>query len=118
MTSYSPPRTARRYEVRLAAELTVEGKKLAGKTRNLSIGGLCVELDRPCAEGTAVRILLFVVEDDVEAEGSKGLELDATVQWVAEGEKGYAIGVKFNPLPPPQVTLLQNALKQIGESAV
>jgi hypothetical protein len=105
---------APRYDIRLSAELRVEGKLVTGVTRNLSIGGVCVEIDRPIPEQSIVRLTLFVVEDDVEMEGARGLELTGTVQWTAEGDRGWAIGIKFGTLTAAQSTALSNALRAIG----
>ncbi len=106
---------APRYPIRLSAELKVEARTVTGTTRNLSIGGVCVELDRPVAEGKELRLTLFIVEDDVEAEGTRGLDLTGTVQWTAEADRGYAIGIKFGALSPAQKTALTNALRALGE---
>jgi hypothetical protein len=103
-----------RIEMRLSAELRIGNKLITGVTRNLSVGGVCLEIDRPLAEGTHLGLTLFVVEDEVEAEGARGLELQATVQWAAEADRGYALGLKFDPLTPQQSTMLANALKVTG----
>jgi hypothetical protein len=108
-------RTAKRYDIRIGAELRVEGKVITGTTRNLSTGGLCVEIDRPMAEGALVRLTLFTVEEDVETEGARGLELTGNVQWVAEADRGYAIGLKFGNLTAAQSTALAKAIKAVGD---
>src|SRR6185436_18142354 len=69
MTTEQRPRHPR-YAIRLSAELRVGNQLLTGVTRNLSAGGVCVEIDRPLEEGSKLRLTLFVVEDDVEAEGA------------------------------------------------
>lgn len=105
-----------RYAIRLSAELKVDGSTVTGTTRNLSIGGVCVEIDRPVVEGKLIRLTLFIVEDDIETEGARGLELTGTVQWMAEGDRNYAVGIKFGNLTAAQQTALNNALKTVGES--
>jgi hypothetical protein len=102
-----------RYEIRLSAELRLAGKAVSGMTKNLSMGGLCLEIDRPVPEGTTVQLTLFVVEDDVEAEGAHGLDLTGSVQWIADADRGYTIGVKFSPLSANQSTALGHALKVV-----
>ena len=106
---------APRFDVRLSAELKVESARLTGLTRNLSIGGVCVEIDRPINEGRQLGLTLFIVEDGIEAEGARGLDLVGTVQWVAEGDRNYAVGIKFGNLNAAQTTALNNALKAVGE---
>jgi len=114
MSVEKPINRAPRYDIRLGAELRVEGRTLTGNTKNLSTGGVGLEIDRPIPEGALVQITLFVVEDDVEAEGARGLELSGTVQWVAEGDRGYAVGLKFSTLTPAQNKALSSALQSLG----
>src|SRR6185312_6259941 len=73
MTQQNPQARAPRLNIRLSAELKVDQLRLTGTTRNLSTGGVCVEVDRPIAEGKLIRMTLFVVEEDVETEGARGL---------------------------------------------
>jgi hypothetical protein len=115
MSKSQPQPRAPRVNVRLSAELRVDAHRVTGTTRNLSTGGVCVEIDRPVAEGKQLQLTLFVVEDDVETEGARGLELTGTVQWMAEGDRNYAVGIKFGALNPAQTTALTNALKAVGE---
>ena len=112
--SQQQPR-APRFNIRLSAELKVDAHLVTGTTRNLSMGGVCVEIDRPIPEGKLIRMTLFVVEDDVETEGARGLDLTGTVQWMAEGDRNYAVGIKFGNLNAAQSTALGNALKAVGE---
>jgi hypothetical protein len=105
---------APRLPIRLSAEIKTDGLRLTGTTRNLSPGGVCVELDRPVAEGKSLAISLFVVEDDIESENARGLDLTGTVQWTAEGDRSYAVGIKFTNMTPAQTTALGNALRALG----
>jgi len=66
-------------------------------------------------EGSLLRITLFLVEDEVETEGARGLELTGNVQWVAEADRGYNVGVKFGNLTAAQQGGLTNAMKTVGE---
>ena len=115
MSKQSPQARAPRFSIRLSAEIKVDQLRLTGTTRNLSTGGVCVEIDRPIAEGKLIAMTLFVVEDDVETEGARGLDLTGTVQWMAEGDRNYAIGIKFGTLNAAQTTALTSALKAVGE---
>jgi hypothetical protein len=116
MTTENPTARQPRFPIRIGAELRVEGKLVTGTTRNLSVGGVCVEIDRPLKEGALVQMVLFTVEEDVELEGQKGLELTGNVQWTAEADRGYAVGLKFGNLTAAQQASLQRALKVAGES--
>src|SRR5262245_51363147 len=116
MTRASKVDRAPRLSIRLSAELKTDGKRLTGTTRNLSPGGVCVEVDRPIAEGKSLALTLFVVEDDIESESARGLDLNGTVQWMAEGDRSYAVGIKFVNVTPAQQTALANAMRVLGES--
>ncbi|MDB4965863.1 MAG: hypothetical protein JWN44_1552 [Myxococcales bacterium] len=115
MTQSNPQARPPRLAIRLSAELKVDAHRLTGTTRNLSTGGVCVETDRPVPEGKLIRLTLFIVEEEIEAEGARGLDLTGTVQWVAEGDRNYAVGIKFGNLTAQQQGALNNALKAIGE---
>ena len=82
-------------------------------TRNVSTGGLCVEVDRLFDEGAMVRVTLIVVEEDIESEGGRSLVLDATVQWIGEGDRGYQMGLKFVSPEPAKLKMLENALRAV-----
>jgi hypothetical protein len=106
---------APRFDIRLSAEIKVGNVRVTGTTRNLSLGGVCVEIDRPIAEGKSLGLTLFIVEEGIETEGARGLDLVGTVQWLAEGDRGYAVGIKFGSLTAAQQTGLTNALRALGE---
>jgi hypothetical protein len=116
MSKQNPQPRAPRFNIRLSAELKIENKIVAGTTRNLSSSGVCVELDRVVPEGKQLGLKLFIVEDEIEAEGARSLDVTGTVQWTAEAERGYAVGIKFINLTPQQSQQLQNALRALGES--
>jgi len=114
---------APRYPLRLAAEVAaVDGTtgqvvRANGMTRNVSTGGLCVEVDRLFEEGATLEVTLVVVEDDVESESGRTLVLAATVQWIAEGDRGYQMGLKFVSPDPAKLKQLENALRAVTPDA-
>jgi hypothetical protein len=116
MTRENPQPRAPRFNIRLSAELKIDTKVVAGTTRNLSTSGVCVEIDRMVSEGKQLGVRLFIVEDEIETEGARGLDLVGTVQWTAEADRGYAVGIKFANLTAQQSQQLQNALRAVGES--
>jgi hypothetical protein len=109
-------RRAPRYALRLSAELMLGGKVVTGTTRNLSMGGVCIELDQTVAEGAPLQLRLFLVEDDIESAEARGLELMGRVQWAAEADRGWAVGIQFQNLSGAQLNALVAALKTL-ESA-
>jgi hypothetical protein len=103
-----------RYPVSLAADLRGPGFATAGTTKNISVGGLCVEIDRIVPETTRLEVSLFVVEDEVESADGRRISLAATVQWSSEGDVGYLHGLKFVDMTPAQTTAVGNALRNLG----
>jgi hypothetical protein len=104
-----------RYEIRVSAELRLpDGKLATAVTRNLSEGGVCVELDRPLAEGVELEVGLFVVEDEIEAEGKRSLAVRGTVQWSSEADRGFAAGLKFINVSAETQAQLVAAIKRLG----
>ena len=61
-------------------------------------------------------IRLFVVEDDIETAGAAGLELQGSVQWCAEAERCYQVGIQFVGLTEPQTRALARALAAVTPS--
>lgn len=109
-------RATPRFTLRLAAEVVTKQFQVAGMTRDVSTGGVCVELDRQIGEGELVELKLFLVEDDIESVDGKSLVLSARVQWAAEGERSYAHGLRFEAPPPEKIAMLENALRVIAAS--
>ena len=87
---------------------------VSGNTRNISSGGVCVEIPRALAVGTLVELTLFVVEDEIESLDARTLGFRASVQWATEGELGHVHGLKFVDATPQQIAILEKALKALG----
>jgi c-di-GMP-binding flagellar brake protein YcgR len=113
MSASNPVERAPRFAVRVAAEITLGTAVISGTTRNLSATGVCIELDRTVTEGSELGMRLIAVEEDIEDE-SRGLQLTGRVQWAAESDNGYAIGVQFLNLTPAQSRGIESAIKAVG----
>ena len=72
------------------------GLELAGRTRNVSRGGLCADLADPIDNGTEVEVdIQLVFEDDVHSEP---LSLPARVVWCTSLDDAHQVGLSFKPL--------------------
>ena len=97
-----------RFDIRLAAELALAGgKTTAAVTRDLSVGGTCVESAYPLADGSEIGVALFVVVDGVEEATLPALRVSATVQWTAQNDEAaievrHIAGLKFAQLSEAQ----------------
>lgn len=116
-TSSPNARRAPRYDIRISAELRTGERTLLGTTRNLSTGGVLLEVERELAEGADLAIRLFVVEDDIESAGGSGLDLSGTVQWCAEADRGFHVGVQFVRMTDVQTRALSRALAAVSAPA-
>ena len=94
----------------LSAELRTPTFQTVGTTRNVSTGGVCVEIDRDIPEGQLVELVLFLVEDEIEAEGKRALSLMAMVQWSGEGDRGYQVGFRFIDPPADKIAMLERVI--------
>jgi c-di-GMP-binding flagellar brake protein YcgR len=93
-----------RTRIQLSAEVDTFKDRFTAATRDLSVGGAGLDLDRPLREGAQLSLSLFVVLDDVEDEQTAPLTVRARVAWCAESdEEGrYAAGVRFDDMMPQQ----------------
>lgn len=105
-----------RFEVRLSAEVTFEGRVFTTKTLNLSVGGICLECDRELTEGAPIKVSLFLVVDDVEDATLPPLHVRGTVAWSTPGEPGKLamVGVRFQGLSEMQLGVLTRFLKLVS----
>ncbi len=102
-----------RLDIRLAAELSLAaGKTTAAVTRDLSVGGTCVESAYPLVDGSEIGVALFVVVDGVEEASLPSLRVRATVQWTAQNDEAavevrHIAGLKFIELTEPQAAWIK-----------
>lgn len=118
-TPTTPPRSSsnrrahRRFDIRLAAELSLPGgKTTAAVTRDLSVGGTCIESAYPLVDGSEIGVSLFVVVDDVEEASLPSLRVSATVQWTAQNDEAaievrHIAGLRFAALSEAQSAWIQ-----------
>ena len=105
MTPSSPRRTLDRTEVVLPVTLEHDGRTLSGTARNLSLGGLFVEIDAVLAFGATV-VVRFTLPGQ-----SQEIATSAQVRWTA-GTCG--VGLQFQGLRAWQVWALQQFIGHGG----
>lgn len=90
-----------RYDIRLSAELTLEGgRTVTQSTRNLSEGGVCLQGNQVFPDGSRIRIGLFLVLDGIEDASEPPLEVTGVVSWSvpADGGEPGSMGIRFEAL--------------------
>lgn len=115
MTTPPTPRAHARYAVRLSVELRTPTRRFAATTRDLSVGGCCVEGPYPVEEGAAIDLAMFVVVDDIEEASLPPLECQAIVQWCGDNDEAdlgvrHVAGLRFVDLGEPQLAWLARFL--------
>lgn len=112
--------TGTREHPRFAVEAAVDvrlpdGASLSGATRNLSRGGVCLELDAPAPPGTDVAIhITLVFEVDTTSEP---LALPARVAWSTPMGERHQIGCQFLALTREQLIYLDMFLRDLDHDA-
>ncbi len=105
-----------RYDVKLSAELTLGEEVFTATTRDISEGGVGLDLDRSLPEETELGINLFLVVDDVEDERSQPLAVRGFVAWCAERDEGeWAAGIRFADMAANQKQWLKQFLEFISK---
>lgn len=109
------PRAHARTKVHLSAEIDTFKERFTASTRDLSVGGVGLDLDRPLEEAATLSISLFLVVDDIEDEGTTPMNLRAKVAWCAEAEEEgrWAAGIRFENLLPQQLEWLSRFLQAV-----
>lgn len=108
-------RRDRRYEVELAAEVDAQGEALLAATRNLSKGGVCLDVEQPLDEGATLGISLFLTLEGIEHADSEALLVQARVIWcTARDDGGYTAGLQFGTLSAGQTAAVESFLRRLG----
>lgn len=111
----SERRTSRRVDLSVSADLNTGDQTFTGRVKNLSAGGVGIEIDRPLAEKVNVAVSLFLVLDGIEDASAPPLELHSQVVWVAAiGPRRWEAGLRFYPLETAQARRLNGFIQQIG----
>ncbi|MDB4963169.1 MAG: type pilus assembly PilZ [Myxococcales bacterium] len=91
----------------------VLGKKLEGRTSNVSRGGLCADLELAVKLGTEVEVeLQLVFEHD---EKSDALIMPARVVWCTTVDEGFQIGMCFKPLTAEKTRMMALFLRYLDD---
>jgi len=109
--------TAERQYPRFAADVGIKfllGQQVAeGRTRNVSRGGLCADVQIALAVGKDVELDMQLVFDDNSV--SEPLRLPARIVWCTQVEDAYQVGVAFRPLDKDRAQYLSLFLKYLGD---
>jgi uncharacterized protein (TIGR02266 family) len=87
-------RTDPRYDRRLEVEIAASGESHIGLSRNISLGGMFVELPAMLPLGSAIQVRFSVPTQ------SEPIEVTGEVRWVerAAAGQGFGLGIRFHGL--------------------
>lgn len=85
-----------RYAHEATITFHVMEREIAGRSRNVSRGGLCAEVDEEIAAGCSIELdLQLVFGDDRQSEP---LRVPARIAWCTPIDDHYQVGVQFLPM--------------------
>lgn len=94
--------------------ITRAGQLIPARARNLSRGGLCLEIATPVAAGEDVDVRITLVFD--VDRSSEPLRLPARIVWCTPiGDDVHQVGTQFRPLSSDQNTYLDMFLRYLEE---
>jgi hypothetical protein len=104
-----------RYAHEAAVTLHVGKAAHEGRTRNVSRGGLCADLEDPVPIGIDIEIDLALVFDD-DAQSEK-LRLPARIVWCTTVDDTHQVGLSFKPLTAEMSQYLTLFLRYLDDAA-
>lgn len=107
-----------RYNVAVAAEVMLDGDTCSGETRDISIGGVSVSIDREIKEKSTVELALILTQDGIEDPDEEPFETKADVMWNAPSDSGsWMIGLRFADLGKANADQLQRFIDALAGEA-
>jgi c-di-GMP-binding flagellar brake protein YcgR len=101
----TPGREYERFAVDVLVEIDgQDGTPLTGRTRNISLGGLSVELPGPLQAGSDVEVRIALIFEDEQHSRRLGLPLH--VIWSTPLGQAHQIGGRFGELSGEQLEYL------------
>ena len=110
-------RAHQRFRLHLSAELILGDNIFTAVTRDLSVGGCCLESAYGLPEGAIIELSLFLVVDGLEDADTPPLVVGARVQWTAQNEDAevesrHLSGLRFEDVTAEQQSWLENFLSR------
>jgi hypothetical protein len=105
------PRAYPRYALEVAVELRSDGFRIAGRSRDISRGGLCLQVPRQILPGTALTARLSLVFD--ADTFSEPIELPARAVWCTAIGDRFQVGASFRQLTADNMRYLEMFLRYL-----
>ena len=106
-----------RYKVAVTAELAIDGDTYAAETRDISMGGVSICIDREIKENSSIELALLLTQDGIEDPDDEPFETEAQVIWNAPTDTGaWMVGLRFANLAQEHTNHLQRFITALAES--
>jgi Tfp pilus assembly protein PilZ len=102
------PRKHPRLDVRATVRLRVAEGEYACKSRNMSRGGLCIDVDERVEPGQEGLV------DIVLSDNAAPLTLAVRVVWCTAIGSNHQVGAQFGPMQPEQARTLESYLRVLN----
>jgi c-di-GMP-binding flagellar brake protein YcgR len=108
-------RQFQRVPIRMSAEVHLDDAVFTATTRDLSEGGVGIELRELLPEGKEITLGLFLVVDDVEDERVPALWVKGRVTWTAEMANARNVaGIRFEVITDEQKAWVRQVTGHLG----
>jgi Tfp pilus assembly protein PilZ len=104
-----------RYALEAAVTLRHQEMAAAGRTRNMSRGGLCAQVSAALPAGAQITVEIALIFDDNNT--SEQLELPARVVWSTPLDDAHQVGLGFLSLSSEQARYLDLFLRYLAEAS-
>ena len=94
--------------------LLIGGNRVAGRTNNVSRGGLCASVGAAIGVGSDLDVDVTLLFDDDSR--SEPLRLPARVVWCTPVDDAYQIGLAFRPLDAARMKYLTAFLRYLDDA--
>ncbi len=103
-----------RYNVAVSAEVALDGDTCAAETRDISMGGVSISIEKEIKENSSVELALILTQDGIEDPDEEPFETKADVMWNAPSDTGaWMIGLRFANLSKEHVDHLQRFISAL-----
>ena len=105
-----------RYKVAVAAEVLLDGNPCAAETRDISLGGVSIAIEREVKQNSTVELALILTQDGIEDPDEEPIETKADVIWNAPSDRGaWMIGLRFTGLSKEHASHLQRFITALSK---
>jgi len=110
-------RKTERIPERLPIQLEGASAAKLAFSRNLSVGGICIESAAPAARGEKVRMTIRISP----SSSASTLEIEGVVHWIGQvqhiggSESNFLMGIEFDPLDQLQQMMLEERIRNFRE---